>query len=147
MSSNEEYKSILEELSALKTKLAVTDYFINNFKDTELNTIKKLDELKDRVSSLEIKIYNNFQDVERSTSDKINKLDIKITQLQNSIAPLNNNNFLQFTNTMDVKKWVALGSIIISILASAGVLDNFLSKNISEDELQTKIEQLIKLTE
>jgi hypothetical protein len=147
MSSNEEYKSILEELSALKTKLAVTDYFINNFKDTELNTIKKLDELKDRVSSLEIKIYNNFQDVERSTSDKINKLDIKITQLQNSIAPLNNNNFLQFTNTMDVKKWVALGSIVISILASAGVLDNFLSRNISEDELQTKIEQLIKLTE
>jgi hypothetical protein len=48
---------------------------------------------------------------------------------------------------MDVKKWVALGSIVISILASAGVLDNFLSRNISEDELQTKIEQLIKLTE
>lgn len=146
-SINEEYIKILEEFSSLKTKLAVTDYFINNFKDTELNTVRKLDELKERVTILETRIYNNFQDVERSINDNVNKLDNKITALQASIVPLNNNNFLQFTNSMDLKKWVTLFGIIVSVLASAGVLDNVLSSNVTEEQLNNKIEQLIKLTE
>jgi len=144
---SDEYKIILDEINSLKTKLAVTDYFINNFKDDSLSSINKLEELKERVQSLEIKLYNNFQDIERSIKENTHNFDSKITVIQSALTSLTSNNFFNFTNNLDIKKWITFGGLFFSVLTSVGLFDDFLRKDISQDELQNKIERLIQLTQ
>lgn len=147
MLDNTQYEKITEELNNLKTRLAITDFFINNFKDQDLETIRKLDELKERVYNLENKLYINFQEMENSMNSKVSALDIKISQLTTNIAPLASNSFLLFTNSMDFKKWISLLGLIISIFTGAGIVDNAVSGKISQDDLDAKLEQLQKSLE
>jgi hypothetical protein len=144
---NEKYKELIEKYNVLYSKLAVTDYLITDFKNQQTADIAKLEELKEKIVAMDHKAASDLKDFEFSTTKKFLDLENKILSTESKVTSLNNNSFIQLTNTMDLKKWATLFGIIISLLASAGVLDNFISSSFTEDQLNNKIKELIKLTE
>lgn len=147
---SDEYNSLKEELNKVKTKIAVTDYFVNSFKEQDVETLRRLESLKERVLKLETSSYNQFKDLERVIDSRIESIEKRVIALNKSLTPVAENSLLQFTNNMDVKKWTALISIIISVLASAGILDNLVSSNVrndSNEDLTNRLEELLELSE
>lgn len=142
-----EINNLRNQISDLKGKLTVMDFFVTNFKKQDLNTIENVDKLKIRVQNLENKLYNDIKDIERAIETKITTLEDKLTRMEEAMDPLVNNSFLMFTKTMDVKKWGAILGIVVSILTSVGVLDNVIADNISDSNINERIEQLLELSE
>jgi predicted nuclease with TOPRIM domain len=143
---NEEYKDLIEKYNILYSKLAVTDYFIVDFKAQQNANTLKLEELKEKISALDSKVHTNFNNLGSNLNRRLYELESKVEALETKITPLSNNSFLQLTNSMDFKKWLAFISILVSILTGAGLLDDLLSPSFTGEQLNNKIEELIKLT-
>jgi len=140
--------NLFKEINELKSKLTVIDFFITNFKEQDVLTGENVTKLRDRVQQLENKLYNDVRDIERKIDEKITKLENKLESMENSMDPLIHNSFLIFTKTMDLKKWITIAGIVVSVLTSVGVLDNVITDNISNDgELNDRIEKLLELSE
>lgn len=151
---NEDLRQLFKDLNELKSKVIVTEFFLKSFKDQELITTERLETLKQKLDTLDNKIYNNFKDIERDSAIKIQDIHRQLEQLKSqigsieiNITKLSKSSLLSFGATegpIDYKKWITIGGILISILTSAGLLDNFLSKN-NTKETTEKVEQLLDL--
>lgn len=147
---SEDFKDILELITLLRIDIKTIYKDVDSFREQDKDTIRKLEILRERVSKLESNSYNQFKDLERHIEKKVNAIEAKITGLHESLEPVTENSILQFTTNMDMKKWAALLSIIISVLASAGILDNVVSSNVAQDsnaELTNRLEELLELSE
>lgn len=151
---NEDLRQLFKDLNELKSKVIVTEFFLKSFKDQELITTERLETLKQKLDTLDNKIYNNFKDIQRDseieTQDihrQLEQLKSQIGSIEINITKLSKSSLLSFGATegpIDYKKWITIGGILISILTSAGLLDNFLSKN-NTKETTEKVEQLLDL--
>lgn len=142
------YIALQKEINELKTKLAVTDYFINNFKEQDIKASAKIEVLSEKITALETKLYNDFKDINRTMEINTANLEARITKIQESVGSMAQNSFIQFTGEMDVKKWIQIISVIVSILLSVGVLDNYVSSNIdpSNSKIEKQLERLVELS-
>ena len=144
----DDYKQILKDLNELKSRLSILDYFVDSFKEQDIETIAKINSIAERLQQLEWKHAQEIKDIQRNIQSKIDNLEKSVGSIKESIDPVVNNSFLKVTQTMDMKKWILLITGTVSILTSAGVLDNAISDNISqEDVLNERLEQLIELAE
>lgn len=141
------YIALQKEINELKTKLAVTDYFINNFKEQDIKASAKIEVLSEKITALETKLYNDFKDINRTMEINTANLEAKITKIQESVGSVAQNSFIQFTGEMDIKKWIQIISVIASILLSVGVLDNYVSSSIdpSNSKIEKQLERLVEL--
>lgn len=142
------YIALQKEINELKTKLAVTDYFINNFKEQDIKASAKIEVLSEKITALETKLYNDFKDINRTMEINTANLEAKITKIQESVGSVAQNSFIQFTGEMDIKKWIQIISVIASILLSVGVLDNYVSSSIdpSNSKIEKQLERLVELS-
>ena len=144
----DDYKQMLKDLNELKSRLSILDYFVDSFKEQDVETIAKLNSIAERLQQLEWRHAQEIKDIQRNIHSKIDGLEKNVSSIKESIDPVVNNSFLKVTQTMDMKKWILLITGTVSILTSAGVLDNAISDNISqEDVLNERLEQLIELAE
>ena len=144
----DDYKQMLKDLNELKSRLSILDYFVDSFKEQDGETIAKLNSIAERLQQLEWRHAQEIKDIQRNIHSKIDGLEKNVSSIKESIDPVVNNSFLKVTQTMDMKKWILLITGTVSILTSAGVLDNAISDNISqEDVLNERLEQLIELAE
>lgn len=142
------YIALQKEINELKTKLAVTDYFINNFKEQDIRASAKIEVLSEKITALETKLYNDFKDINRTIEINTTNLEARITKIQESVGSVAQNSFIQFTGEMDIKKWIQIISVIASILLSVGVLDNYVSSSIdpSNSKIEKQLERLVELS-
>lgn len=142
------YIALQKEINELKTKLAVTDYFINNFKEQDIKASAKIEALSEKITALETKLYNDFKDINRTIEINTTNLEARITKIQESVGSVAQNSFIQFTGEMDIKKWIQIISVIASILLSVGVLDNYVSSSIdpSNSKIEKQLERLVELS-
>lgn len=142
------YIALQKEINELKTRLAVTDYFINNFEEQDTKALAKIEVLSEKITSLETKLYNDFKDVHRTIEINTTHLEAKVTKIQESIGSVAQNSFIQFTSELDIRKWIQIISVVASILLSVGVLDNYVSSSIdpSTSKIEKQLERLVELS-
>jgi hypothetical protein len=139
----DDYKEVIKELSEVKIKVAIADFFITSFKEQDYETLKKIELLKKKVEVLDNKLFSELKTIDEVVTTKINTLEHSILLTNSKLEKISNNAFLEFTNNMDYKKWVGLVTAIISVLVSAGVLDNTISSTVSKDDLNKAVENIV----
>lgn len=141
-----DYKQLLSELTDIKTKIAIADFFISNFKQQDVYTLEKIELLKTRLDVLDTKLQNELRDIDVKIVQRIVIVEQTLTNLNAKIDNVSNNAFLNFTNNLDPKKWAAIVSIIISFMLGNGVVDNVISDNIDprKDNINQNVEKLVE---
>lgn len=144
---NEDIRSLLTEINDLKTKLAVIDYFISSFKEQDSKTIQDVEVIKDKLLSLETKVYNSLRELEYSIETKVGKIETQINNIDDNMSELKGNNLLEFTSSMDAKKWSVLITILITILGAVGGIDSLVASTRDNDNREQLLEQIESLIE
>ena len=125
-----ELKSEIVELSAYLESLK---------KDIEFN--------RTQVFTMETKLVDELKDVNKELLFKIETLNNKIRDLKELVGSIEKNSLLKFTSNMDLKKILAIITLFISILSSAGLLEGYVSQNVDQNsELNENLERLLELT-
>lgn len=138
------YKYLLVELNDIKTKIAIADFFITNFKEQDHTTLEKIEALKIRLDELDKELDLQVQNLDKNIVQRIIAVEQNITNVASKMDTFSNNKFLEFTNDIDSKKWVTIISVIISFMLGNGVIDNTITDRITPDDTSSaKIEKLI----
>ena len=90
-----------------------------------------------------IEFYKVLDGKQEEFIDDIRK---EIDELKTRIEKLNNNAFLNFTSEITFKKIFVIFFTSISLLSSAGLLDNFVN-SLTEKETQDKVERILTILE
>lgn len=148
---NDEYREFNKDLQEIKTKIAVTDYFLSGVKEQDVITTTRLEELKNKVSELENTYFVKFRDTEQKLEYNINSFKDEISRIKTSLEviekSISSNTLLQLTNNMDAKKWLTLIGILLSILTSAGIVDKAIFNNGDQTTINENIQKLLELNE
>lgn len=141
----DEYRQLYDELNTLKSKLAVNDYYIGNFKEQDVDTLAKLEVLKDKIDSNNQKLNERISAFEH----ELRSLKERINSIESNVNSVSSNTLVQFTSSMDLKKWITVCGLLFSFLASAGIIDTAITNTVdnSDEDINNNIEKLLELVE
>ncbi len=144
-----DFREIEKTVNSINSKILLIDYVLKALKEEEIPEIKiSINFLQSSLNEINSKIQTDISSTNNKFQDKIQTISEKVETINLSLSSVKNNSLLKFTNDLDIKKTIALITVIISILSSAGILDLFVnsSTKVEQKNLDSKLEKLIELT-